>query len=106
MNLVNKHEAVEKIIKNNKMALLYFGNDTCGVCKVIKPKLEKLLLDYPNIKSAYVDAAQSVDLAASYSIFSLPVILVFIEGREIIREARHISLLELDCRIARYYGMF
>lgn len=105
MNLFNKHEAIETIIMDNKMALLYFGNDTCGVCKVMKPKLENLLLDYPNIKSAHIEVDKSLDISASYSIFTLPAILVFIEGKEIIRGVRHISLIELESKNNRYYGM-
>lgn len=98
-------EKIERLIKDQKMALLLFGNEVCGVCKVMKPKLKQLLLEYPQIKGVYVAADQYLDLAASYNIFTLPAILVFAEGKEIIREARHISLHELEIRISRYYQM-
>lgn len=106
MNLVNTKESVEEIIKNNEIALVYFGGNNCNVCTAMKPKVVELLKDYPKIKCAQVDVEKSIELAAAYNIFTIPVILVFIEGKEIIREARHISIQELNSKIERYYNMF
>lgn len=98
-------DEIEELIKNNEMVLIYFGNNGCGVCKVMKPKVEVLLQEYPNVKSAYIDTDNSLELSASYNIFSVPAILVFTKSKEIIREARHISLRDLDERINRYYNL-
>ncbi len=105
MERIDTNDIAERLIADNEMAILYFGHDGCGVCKVMLPKLETLLLDYPKIKAGYVKADTSLELAATHSVFTVPAILVFTEGKEVIREARHISLLELNERINRYYDL-
>lgn len=106
MDMINSNEVIEGLIKNNEMVLLYFGGDNCGVCTALKPKVQELLKNYPRIKSAQVDVEQSLKISAYYNIVTIPAILVFIEGKEIIREARHISILELNSKLKRYYNMF
>jgi thioredoxin-like negative regulator of GroEL len=106
MDMINSNEIIEELITNNEMVLVYFGGDNCGVCTAMKPKIQGLLKHYPKIKSAQVDVEKSVALAAAYNIFTIPVILLFIEGKELIREARHISLQDINTKIERYYNMF
>jgi thioredoxin-like negative regulator of GroEL len=105
MNIVNSNEAIEELINNNQIVLVYFGSNTCNVCTALKPKVEELIKDYPQIKSAQVDVEKSLTVSAAYNIFTIPVILVFIEGKEIIREARHISMQDISRKIERYYNM-
>jgi thioredoxin-like negative regulator of GroEL len=105
MNMVNSNEAIEELINNNDMALVYFGGNNCNVCVALKPKVQELLKNYPKIKSAEVDVEKSIAVSAAHNIFTIPVVLVFIEGKEIIREARHISIQELNSKIERYYNM-
>lgn len=105
MNIVNSSEELKKIIKENEIVLIYLGNETCGVCVDIKPKVELMLDKYPNIKGVYVEVDRLIQLASEYSMFTIPGILVFIEGKETIREARHISIKELDIKLNRYYDL-
>ncbi|MCM0650692.1 thioredoxin family protein [Clostridium swellfunianum] len=105
MIMMNSSESIEELISNNEVALVYFGSVGCNVCNVMKPKVEELLKAYPKIKSAQVDIENSIELSGFYNIFTIPAILVYIEGKEIIREARHISIQELNSKIERYYNM-
>ncbi|HHT35772.1 MAG: thioredoxin family protein [Candidatus Wallacebacter cryptica] len=105
MELITNLEGVEKLIKEQKLVLLFFGSQDCGVCRDLKPKVETLLEQYPQIRSAYIDTNEFMELAAFHSIFSIPAVLVFIEGKEVIREARYISLRQLQSRIERYYHL-
>jgi thioredoxin-like negative regulator of GroEL len=105
MNIVNTNDSIKELINNNEMLLLYFGGNNCNVCTAMKPKVEVLLKEFPKICSAQVDVEKSIEIAAAYNIFTIPVILVYIEGKEIIREARHISIQDIHDRIERYYSM-
>ncbi|ERI89553.1 thioredoxin [Clostridiales bacterium oral taxon 876 str. F0540] len=105
MDFIDSKETIEELINSNKMILLYFGSDSCNVCNVMKPKVEELLKDYPKIKSYQVDVEKSLEISAAYNIFTIPAVLVFIEGKEIIREARHISMQDIDSKINRFYNM-
>jgi thioredoxin-like negative regulator of GroEL len=105
MEFIDSKEAIEELINNNEIVLLYFGSDSCNVCNVMKPKVDELLRYYPKIKSYQVDVEKSLEISAAYNIFTIPAILVFIEGKEIIREARNFSMQDIDNKINRFYTM-
>ncbi len=96
---------IRELIENNEMLLIYFGSNSCNVCVAIKPKIDELLKKYPKIKSIQVDVENSVEISAQFNIFTIPAILVFINGKETIREARFISIENLSNKIYRYYGL-
>lgn len=98
-------DSIEKLIETGDMVLLYFSSKTCGVCTVIKPRVEEMLDKYPNINAVYIDVEASRDIAVQYSIFTIPGILLFVDGKESIREARYINIKEIDTKISRYYSI-
>lgn len=106
MELVDSKDTIENLVNEKDMVLVYFGTNTCGVCVDMKPKVKKLLEKYPKIKGVQVDVDSSIKLSTSYNIFTIPAILLYIDGKEVIREARHISVEDLDNKIARYYELF
>lgn len=106
MDDIDSNESLNELIKEKDMLLVYFGNNTCGVCTDLKPKLVDILKKYPKIHSVQVNVEDSIKLSASYDVFTIPVIILFIEGKEVIREARHIGVEDIDDKIARYYELF
>lgn len=105
MDKINTQESAKRLVSENEMALLYLGSQTCGVCRDMLPKVEKLLTEYPKLKGAYVEVGDVPELAAAFSVFTIPALLIYAEGKEVIREARHISLLDIAQRVDRYYGL-
>ncbi len=105
MEIIRSIEEIEREVEANDIVLLYFGMDSCVVCVDLLPKVEELLEKYPKIKSFQVKAEQDISLAAEYSVFTAPVIIIYIDGKEGIREARLISIPDLDRKISRYYEM-
>lgn len=94
-------------ISANTGAVVYFSTPDCNVCKVLKPKIISLIEDkYPMLKFAYVDCETSRELAAQNSIFAVPTILFFMDGKELFRKSRNISLAEFDRDIARPYSIY
>lgn len=105
MNKINCIEEINGLKNKHEMFLIYFGSNNCGVCLAIKPKLEKMLQKYPNIKLIEVEAEKYPELSAAYNVFAIPVIILYIQGKETIREARIISLEKLEPKISRYYHL-
>jgi thiol-disulfide isomerase/thioredoxin len=105
MELIYSMARIQELIENNEMLLLYFGSNNCNVCVAIKPKIEKLIKEYNKINCVQVDIDKSVEIAAQYNIFSIPAILLFIRGKETIREVRFISIEILSDKIARYHDI-
>lgn len=93
-------------LKEEPALLAYFSTETCSVCKVLKPKVEELILTkFPNIKLAYIKSDEQPEIAAQHSVFTAPTLLVFFDGREYIRKSRNIGISELEQEIARLYSM-
>ena len=105
MDIIDSIEEIDKVIKENEMVLIYFGDNSWSVVKDLKPKVLAMLDDYPKIKRIYVDGDKSHNTAVHYNIFAFPAILVYVDGKESIREAKHISLVEIEGRIGRYYNL-
>ena len=103
---LNRVEDIKKMIATEDMLLLYFGNHVWGVCVDLEPKVRKMLGEYEKISSAYIDVDKNMDLAARYSMFVIPGILFYIQGKEFIRDAGTLSVPKLKSEIDRYYHMF
>lgn len=105
MEIVNSAEDLKKTIDSNKMVLVYFANNECNVCVNMKPKIEKLLQNYPKIRGIYVDIKKLLYISSNYMIFSIPALLIYVEGKKTIRQARHISIKDIDEKISRLYNL-
>lgn len=98
-------EDAKKFIKQNKLVLLYISTNNCSVCHALLPKIEEMLLSYPNIVAKRIDVSEVTEAAGEFSIFTVPAVIFYVEGKEIIRKARFISMDELNSSISRYYEM-
>ncbi len=93
---------------NYPASLLYFSSLSCNVCKVLKPKVAEMINeDFPKIRLYYIDIEMSPALSGQHSIFSIPAILIFFDGKEFFRKSRNINLADLRKEIERpYYLLF
>ena len=64
-----------------------------------------MLLNYPKVKTIYVDGVKSHNTAVHYNMFTLPGLIVYVDGKESIREAKHMSIGDIEGRIDRYYNL-
>ncbi|MBU5483780.1 thioredoxin family protein [Clostridium sp. MSJ-11] len=105
MITLNSTEEIKDFIKENDLAFIYFSSNNCSVCHALLSKIEELLKSYPKIKMVKVEIDNVTMAAGEFSVFTLPCILMFAQGKEIIREARFISIMELEGKIQKYYNL-
>ncbi|MDQ7046939.1 MAG: thioredoxin family protein [Sulfurovum sp.] len=99
-------EALQNIIKEEVGVLLYFSGEHCSVCHALRPKFRELFdKEFPELKQIFLDAQEYADISAHYAVLSLPTILVFLDGKEFVREGRTVSLHQLKIQLKRPYGM-
>lgn len=97
---------IQDFIKNNTAILLYFFNDNCAPCKILRPKVQDMIeADFPKIQFKLINAEQYAATAVQYDVFSSPTLLIFFEGKEYIRESKNISISELHDKTERIYRM-
>lgn len=102
MQVLTSEQQIKKCFDEYEIVIVYFSGSTCGACQIIRKRLEQILHCYPDVKGVQIDAVQYPHIAAQYSVFSLPLFILFVKGKEIVRESKHVDLLEFEQRILRY----
>jgi thioredoxin 1 len=96
--------SISQTIKENPATMLYFSAPTCNVCHALKPKLlEAIDENFESFEIVSVDVSTDAELAAHFSVFAIPTVLVFLDGKEFLRKSRHMSVGEVINEIKRPY---
>lgn len=102
----NLLDTINTTIKNELAVMLYFSAPTCNVCHALKPKLfEAIESNFPESEIISIDISIDAEIAAHFSVFAIPTLLVFLDGKEFLRKSRHMSVEEVVKEIARPYSI-
>lgn len=101
-----KVSVVQEKISSHKASAMYFYGDNCNVCLTLRPKIYDLIKkEFPMIKIFQVNAEVESQICAQFSVFTIPVLIVYFEGKEFKRYGRFLSLQEMQEEISRIYHM-
>ncbi len=95
-------DEIKNNIKNTPISLLYLTTKDCNICKVLKPKIKSLISNYNLVQGFYYELDEKPALKGEFSVFAVPTILLFIEGKEALRYSRNIDLFDLKLKIERF----
>lgn len=91
---------------NENDAILYFWNSSCSVCGPLYDKLHILVNEqFPKLTLEKVNAVDFPGLTAKYNVFSSPLILLLLDGKEYLRSSGNVSVNELQQKIERLYSL-
>lgn len=97
---------LQELISVDKGVLVYFYNAFCAPCITLRPKVEALLeAEFPLMNLVFINSMIYPELAAEFGIYTSPSLLVFFEGKEIVRESKFVSVEALQEKIERCYPM-
>ena len=86
--------------------LLYFWNSSCSVCGPLYIKLEELIKEsFPQLSIQKVDIVEKPELKATYGVYTSPLILLLLDGKEYLRTGGNVSIHELRQKIERLYSL-
>lgn len=105
MDHIHSLEEIQTIIKKNSLVLLYISRENCSVCHSLLPQIEQVLKDFPSIRALHIDADVVPKIAGEYTVFTVPAVLVFIKGKEMIRKARFIPIEPFRQELARLLSL-
>lgn len=104
--IIDSLESYNEVIQKEEVILFYFSHDECNVCKVLKPKIIELInQEFPKIRFEYINIKILPEIAAQNSVFTVPAILVYFDGKEFLRKSRNFSLSELHDAIIKPYNL-
>jgi len=104
MQNIEDFSEIQNISEGQGMSLFYISRPSCGVCTALKPKVRHMLEEFPMVPSYYVDLDNIPEAAGQLSVFTIPAILVYAGGKEVVREARYIAVDDLAEKIRRPYS--
>jgi thioredoxin-like negative regulator of GroEL len=96
------------LLKSQKKSFyIYFSAPGCSVCEVLHPKLLAMFNDeFPKLQEFNVNTKEQPDIAAQERLLTNPSLLVYIDGQEVIRRSKVISIDEVSESLKRYYSLF
>ena len=82
-----KDEMFETTIKNEEVSVVQFSASWCSPCKVLRPIMEKLSIEYKDkMKTFYADIeTDALNLGSQCGIRGVPTLILFKKGVEIDR---------------------
>ncbi|OME91949.1 MULTISPECIES: thioredoxin family protein [Paenibacillus] len=92
-------DAIERFIDNHTFSFLYVSRQDCSVCHAILPKLRELLDWFPRISLGHIQGEAVGEIASRYLIFTAPALLLFVEGKELLREDRFVQFGALERKL-------
>ena len=99
-------EELQTTIQTEVGVLLYFSGENCSVCHALRPKFKEVFdKEFPQLKQIYLDAHDNAEISAHFQVFSVPTMIVFMDGREFAREGRTVSMYQLTEKLKRPYTM-
>ncbi|WP_018754231.1 thioredoxin family protein [Paenibacillus terrigena] len=95
--------SANEFIQRHKLSFLFIFGTDCSVCHALQPQVQRLMMKYPEIALGAINAQEVKEVAGRFSIFTIPVLLLHVEGKEYIREARIVHLDLFDEKIRKIY---
>ena len=103
---MNNESEVKELVNQLDAVVLYFKNDQCGPCQVLRPKVEEMLAaSFPKIQMIVVDSVKNPTLSQDFNVFANPTILVFFDGKEYLRKSKYVSIAEFEKELDRLYQL-
>lgn len=62
--------------------------------------------DFPKIQARTANAEDIPEIAGYFSIFTVPVLILFADGKEMVREARFVHVEEFKMKVSKIYEGF
>ncbi len=78
----------QEVLNSTNPVFVYFFSEWCGPCRAVSPAVEELSGEYKDkVDFVKVDVDQNNELAQKYSIFSIPTLAIFANGKVIAQSA-------------------
>ena len=77
---VNKNN-INEVLNSDKKVLLDFFASWCGPCRMLSPVIDKVAEENPDVLVGKVNVDDEPELAAMFSVSSIPVLVVMKDGK-------------------------
>lgn len=103
METLTNFAAIEAAIQKD-FVMIVAKTKACATCAMIVPHLNNNLQRLQDFKQYQVFVDDVDEFRGKYVIFSVPTVLIFNEGKEILRESRFINIGKVNRLIEAYFS--
>ncbi|MFD2638610.1 thioredoxin family protein [Piscibacillus salipiscarius] len=93
---------VDELLEH-QLSFLYISREGCSVCHSLLPQVQNLMENYPQIELGHIEVNEVPEVAGRFSIFTVPVLILFVDGKEYLREARIVQMDQFDEKVSKIY---
>ena len=101
MNILNNINEAEIAIQKD-FVMIIAKSHTCTACKTILPTLEHNISNLNDIEIYNIFVDDVDEFRGQHTIFSVPSVLIFSKGKELLRESRYINYTKVQRLIDLY----
>jgi thiol-disulfide isomerase/thioredoxin len=98
-------QQAKEFIEVKDIAVMVFSTRSCNVCKPLITKINRVLHDYETIGFANVYIEEIKEAQGEYQVYTAPIVLLFVDGKEIKRYSAAMDILDFHKTIDRYNGL-
>lgn len=96
MESIETIEQYQSVIERD-FVLIYFYSDTCNVCINVKERLKS----FEELLPIYSVNTEKRDIAGQCTVFTVPTVLIYSNGREMLRTSRFIDFDAIERIVSR-----
>ena len=82
---INKNNFQTEVMQSDKPVLLDFWAPWCAPCRMVVPIIEEIADERSDIKVGKINADEQPELAAQFSVMSIPTLVVIKDGKTVNR---------------------
>ncbi|MCC5889165.1 MAG: thioredoxin family protein [Alkalibacterium sp.] len=94
-------EEVKSVIEQNELVFVFLYGEHCSVCHGVLPQVKPIVEKHKQIKTVQADVEHIPELSGEFTVFTVPVILLFFNGKEVLRMARFIEMEKLSQQLKK-----
>ncbi|EHJ08944.1 thioredoxin family protein [Staphylococcus simiae] len=96
VNQLNSVDEFKVFIQQYPLTVVHVMRDNCSVCHAVLPQIQDLMSNYPNVPLGVINQSHVEDIAGELNIFTVPVDLIFMDGKEMHRQGRFIDMQRFE----------
>lgn len=101
MRQINSIEEFHQFITSYPLVIVHVMRENCSVCHAVLPQIEMMLKDYPDVPLGVINQTHLEAIAGELSIFTVPVDLIYLEGKEMHRQGRFIDMQAFEHQLSQ-----